>query len=76
MTGYRTIDHDARRADLTYMAEHGETREGAAGRLNVSREALEKWCRHNGCADLWHALGANETRLGHVARGRVAVVIR
>lgn len=46
--GRVVINHDARREDLAWMAETGETFAGAAKRLGVTTDALGKWCeRHD-----------------------------
>lgn len=53
------IDHDARREDITYMADTGETYERAARRLGITVHAFEKWLdRH--APELRARLRANE----------------
>ncbi len=42
--------------DLAWMAETGETRDGAAARLGMSVESLGRWCEKH-ARDLWAALG-------------------
>lgn len=41
----RNRERAARLEDLTFMAECGETFEGAAKRLGITESALEKWGR-------------------------------
>lgn len=56
--------------DLTFMADHGETHTGAATRLNIDLETLDRWChRHN--PDIWHRLVANSHRTGHLRSGSI-----
>lgn len=50
----------ARVEDLQWMAETGESLTGACTRLRLTREALEKWCRGNGCLEVYHRLAARE----------------
>lgn len=56
---YTSIDRTARAEDLAWMAETGETIPGAAHRLGISTDALEKWCDHNGHRDLFRQLQRN-----------------
>lgn len=51
---------DARAEDLAWMAETGETVTGAAKRLGISKETLEKWCARHGHLDLFRALARHE----------------
>lgn len=62
----RTQRH-ARLEDLTFMADTGETPEGAARRLGVRADSLDKWCDRNAPA-LWDRLQAN-TRRQHLRTG-------
>lgn len=51
-------DQSARLEDVTFMAATGETPDGAARRLGLRLDTLDKWCdRH--APDLWHRLRAN-----------------
>lgn len=52
-------DHDARLEDLAWMTRTGEHLTGAAARLGLSRDSLDKWCRRN-CPDLLAVLIARE----------------
>lgn len=45
----------ARIEDLAFMAETGETREGAAMRLGVTLKSLDKWARKH-AAETWAAM--------------------
>lgn len=54
------VNHGARAEDLAWMARWGETPHGAAERLGISRDALEKWCERQERGDLWRRLVANE----------------
>jgi hypothetical protein len=56
------IDAKARVEDLTFMAAHGETAEGAAERLGISTEGLRKWLDAAERLDLFEALRTNEIR--------------
>ena len=73
MTGSNSDWNAARRAarleDLTWMAETGESASGAAHRLGLNRDALEKWCANN-ATDLWRQLMANEPRDHNAYAGR------
>lgn len=51
----------ARNEDLDWMATTGETTEGAAKRLAITLDALEKWCARNN-RPVWHRLLANTHR--------------
>lgn len=53
--------YDPRAEDLAFMATWGETPDGAAARLSLSRDTLERWCQRKNLNDLWAALVANET---------------
>ena len=53
---------DARLADLRWLADTGESAEGAARRLDTTTAALEKWCRSHSHADLWSVLVARNPR--------------
>lgn len=55
-----------RAEDLEWMASTGETTEGAARRLGISIDALEKWCDRQQRRDLLQRLAANTSR-PHVA---------
>lgn len=62
----------ARLEDLTFLADTGETLNGAAERLGTTTAALEKWCRANAQQHLYAALIANTNSPGHGARpGRI-----
>lgn len=60
----------ARAEDLAWLAQTGETLEGAATRLETTVTAIEAWCRKNSRTDLFHALTANSNRLGSIRAGR------
>lgn len=49
--------------DLMWMAETGESASGAARRLDISLDALDKWCRNNDAVNLWHRLRSHEPEL-------------
>jgi hypothetical protein len=51
-----------RLADLRWLADTGESAEGAARRLQTTTAALEKWCRSHGQADLWNILTGRNPR--------------
>lgn len=51
-----------RAEDLDWMAAAGEGTEGAAKRLGVSPDSLERWCQRNGHADIWRRLVCNGPR--------------
>lgn len=55
-----------RREDLDWMARTGETTEGAAHRLGISTEALERWCLKH-AHDTWRRLRANDEFYGRTA---------
>ena len=65
---------DKRRAerleDLAWMVETGETVEGAARRLGLTPNALDKWCGQN-APDLLQRLRSREV-LPRDAHGRLA----
>ena len=62
----------ARSEDLAFMAEAGETQEGAARRLGLNTRGLERWCNRHDPA-VWAALGRNSGPVGHVREGRVVL---
>lgn len=70
-----SADINARRLeDLQFMAATGETATGAATRLGISLDALEKWCDRHGHRTLLNQLIANDHIPGHGARtGRFAL---
>lgn len=47
--------------DLTFMADTGESAEGAAERLGISHDALEIWTRRH-APELWKRLVARDPR--------------
>ncbi len=58
----------ARIEDLAFMAETGETREGAAMRLGVTLKSLDKWaCRH--APETWAEMPVEPP--GHIKTARV-----
>ena len=60
--------------DLTFLADTGESLTGAASRLGLTTDALEKWCRTHGHQHLHARLTANTRTPGHGARpGRIPV---
>lgn len=68
--------NDARREDLAWLADTGETTHGAAARIGVNRDALYAWC-HEHAPEVWDQLLNNEHTPGHGARqARVRVSIR
>ena len=52
-------ERQARIEDLAWMVECGENAEGAARRLGLTRNALERWCG-NHAPDLWRRLCSRE----------------
>lgn len=56
---WRTEFNRNRAEDLAWMARWGETFAGAARRLGISVDALEKWCDRNNTA-VRNQLRANE----------------
>lgn len=65
------VDHVARAEDVRWLADHGECATGAAVRMGLTYDALEKWSRrHQPVA--WSRLLENERGIGKGARlGRV-----
>ena len=55
-----------RREDLDWMARAGETTEGAARRLGVSLDGLERWCL-KWARDEWRRLRINDENYGRSA---------
>lgn len=51
---------EERAEDLAWMAETGETLTGAAKRLGIGLNALEKWCRTHGEMAVYRRLAARE----------------
>jgi hypothetical protein len=44
----RAVDHRARAEDIRWFVDTGENLTGAARRLGISTDGVEKWCReHN-----------------------------
>ena len=58
----------ARIEDLAFMADTGETREGAAMRLGVTLESLDKWARKH-AAETWAEMPVEP--LGRIKTARV-----
>ena len=58
----------ARIEDLAFMADTGETREGAAMRLGATLESLDKWARKH-AAETWAAMPVEP--LGRIKTARV-----
>lgn len=56
--------------DLTFMADTGEHATGAARRLGITPEALEKWCARNGHTDLHRTLIARNPHEQHNPRNQ------
>lgn len=50
----------ARAEDLDWMVRTGETTEGAAGRIGISWDGLQRWCQREARTDLWRGLRTNE----------------
>jgi hypothetical protein len=61
----------ARLEDLTFMADHGETHIGAAERIGMTVDALDRWC-HRHDAKVWNRLVANQHKPGYLPAGTVA----
>lgn len=55
------VDHAARGEDVRWLAQTGESASGAAARIGISYDALEKWCRAHD-RESWQLLYANEPR--------------
>lgn len=69
--GWNAASIAARREDLAWMAQHGESTEGAAERLGISRNGLYMWCFNN-APEVWHQLVINgEPRPARVLTGRI-----
>jgi hypothetical protein len=68
---YLAAWNQARHEDLEFMADTGETIDGAAHRLGVTESAIEWWCHRNGRRDLWRRLTANSNRPGVLPQGRL-----
>jgi hypothetical protein len=51
---------EARAEDLAWMADTGETVTGAAKRLGISVETLEKWCARHGQMAVYRRLASHE----------------
>jgi hypothetical protein len=45
--------------DLQWMADTGECAEGAAERLGITRNALERWCERHAVEE-WHRLARRD----------------
>lgn len=58
----------ARIEDLAFMAETGETREGAAMRLGVTLKSLDKWAREH-APETWAEMPVEPP--GHIKTARV-----
>jgi hypothetical protein len=58
----------ARIEDLAFMADTGETREGAAMRLGVTLKSLDKWAREH-AAETWAEMPVEP--LGRIKTARV-----
>lgn len=64
---------ETRLEDLTWLADTGETFEGAAARIGLTEMALEKWLR-NHAPELTTRLINNGRTVGHGARlGKLTV---
>ena len=61
-----SIDTQARREDLDWLAQTGETSEGAATRLGLSVDSLERWALKN-AHETWRRLRANDENYGRTA---------
>lgn len=59
MTGTH-VDHRARAEDLRWLAETGESLSGAAARLGISPDGIEKWCAAHGLRAELEALRRRE----------------
>lgn len=47
--------------DLRWMAAHGESAQGAAARLGITKaEALRRWCVRHDIEDVWRTLRARD----------------
>jgi hypothetical protein len=65
-----TVDHRTRAENVRFLADTGECATGAAQRMGLTVDALEKWARgHDPAA--WSRLVENERGVGKVRRGRV-----
>lgn len=69
-----SVDHTARAEDLRWFAETGETLAGAAERLGLTTDGIEKWCGNHGARDVLERLRANEPG-GRVRQGHVGLVL-
>lgn len=59
MTGHR-VDHKARAEDIAWFVETGENLSGAAQRLGISTDGVEKWCVLVGMRDELNILRSRE----------------
>jgi hypothetical protein len=57
------IDQQARAEDIRFLAETGECLTGAARRLGMKVDALEKWATFHGLRDELNRLRAREPHL-------------
>lgn len=65
----------ARLEDLAWLARTGETTIGAAERIGLEPNSLERWCDKN-ARHIWHQLRANDQAQGHGARAGKLTVAR
>lgn len=56
------VNIPARREDIRWMAETGESLTGAAQRLGLTHTALDKFCRRQGLYDELHRMLARDPR--------------
>lgn len=54
------IDHAARAEDIRFLAETGECLTGAARRMGLTVDALEKWAQLHGLRDELNRLRSRE----------------
>jgi len=60
-TGPLTAEQrQARLEDLQWLVDTGETLTGALKRLDITKSALDKWCRNHDCWHLFARLAARE----------------
>lgn len=63
--GWSEESNRSRLEDLQWMDAGLENASGAARRLGITIEALEKWCARHGHVDIWGRLCAREPSMGN-----------
>ena len=63
---------EARREDIAWLADDGQTPDAVATRLGVTVPTLEQWCRRHDLA-LWVQMQGNRERPAVVWSGRLSI---